>query len=131
MSDALITTAGRHDVATTVELLTAAIQRRALILFATIDHAAGAREAGLDLPDEVVVIFGNPAGGTPVMQADPRAGIDLPLRILIWSQDGQTQLAFRDPQSLADNFTLNEQTAVLAKLRGVLEQLVAEVARSR
>ncbi|MGC5171639.1 DUF302 domain-containing protein [Microbacterium sp. DT81.1] len=49
-----------------------------------IDHADAARDAGLALPDEVVAIFGNPALGTKLMQHNARAGIDLPLRILIW-----------------------------------------------
>jgi uncharacterized protein (DUF302 family) len=61
------------------------------------DHAAGARTVGLELPDEVVLVFGSPTAGTPLMQADPRAGIDLPLRILVWSDDGGTRVAFRDP----------------------------------
>jgi uncharacterized protein (DUF302 family) len=126
---ALITAPGRHDVPTTVELLSAALRQRAITLFATIDHGAGAREAGLDLPDEVVLIFGNPAAGTPVLRADPRAGLDLPLRILVWSRNGETQVTFRDPQALAGDFSLDAQAGVLAQLRGVLHHLVAEVTR--
>ena len=69
-----------HDVL--ARLLTQ-LERRGVRLFAVIDHADAAREAGLALPDEVVVIFGNPALGTKLMQHNARAGIDLPLRILI------------------------------------------------
>jgi uncharacterized protein (DUF302 family) len=127
MSRALITVPGRHDVATTVRLLSAALQQRKITLFATIDHGAGAREAGLPLSDEVVLVLGNPAAGTPLMQADPRAGIDLPLRILVWSQDGETRIAFRDPRSMADDFALADRLDTLAKLRAVLDGLVAEV----
>lgn len=129
MSRALVTAAGGHDVAATVELLIAALQRRKITLFATIDHAAGARQAGLDLPDEVVLLFGNPSAGSPVMQADPRAGIDLPLRILVWSQHGETQIAFRDPHAMADDFALDGQAGALAELRGVLDHLVGEATR--
>ena len=128
MSAELVTARCRYDVATTVKLLTTALQRRNITLFATIYHAAGARAAGLQLPDEVVVIFGNPAAGTPLMQADPRAGIDLPLRILVWFQDGQTWVAFRDPHTMAGDFSLTGRTDNIDKLRGVLDGLVAEVA---
>ncbi|WP_250032412.1 DUF302 domain-containing protein [Paractinoplanes maris] len=128
MSVALITARSRSDVATTVQLLQEALHRRGITVFATIDHAAGARSAGLELPDEVVLVFGNPAAGTPVMQADPRAGIDLPLRLLVWSEDGGTRVAFRDPLSLAEDFSLAAQTQTLQKLRSVLDALVAEVA---
>jgi uncharacterized protein (DUF302 family) len=53
------------------------------MLFARIDHAAGARAVGLALGDEVVLVFGNPQAGTPLMQADPLVGLDLPLRVLV------------------------------------------------
>ena len=127
MSVPLVTTESRFDVATTVKLLTAALQRRGITLFATIDHGAGARGVGLELSDEVVPVFGNPAAGTPLMQADPRAGLDLPLRILVWSQDGATQVAFRDPRAMTDDFALAGRAETLDKLRGVLDSLVAGV----
>ena len=127
MSSALIVAKTRHDVGTAVRLLTTALQRRGITLFATIDHGAGARAAGLPLSDEVVLVFGNPVAGTPLMQADPRTGIDLPLRILIWSENGETSVAFRDPHALAGEFSLAGCTNTLDKLRAVLDGLVAEV----
>jgi uncharacterized protein (DUF302 family) len=123
----LITAHSGFDVATTVQHLTTALQRRGITLFATIDHAAGARSVGLELPDEVVLVFGSPAAGTPLMQADPRAGIDLPLRILVWSDDDGTRVAFRDPRVMIEDFQLAGQAETLARLRGVLDALVAEV----
>ena len=73
----------------TLTRLLDAIARRGLSVFAQIDHAAAAREVGMDLSDEVVVVFGNPRAGTPLMQTDPRIGIELPLRMLVWDQGGQ------------------------------------------
>ncbi len=122
----LIGTSSPHDVGTTVDRVSAALARRGIALFATVDHAAGARAAGLALDDEVVMIFGNPAVGTALMQSDPRAGIDLPLRLLVWAQDGVTRVAFRDPHELAADHDLAGQTEVLDALRRVLDGLVAE-----
>ena len=127
MALALVTAVAPHDVATTVTLLTSALRRRDITLFATIDHAEGARRAGLELDDEVVMIFGNPLAGTALMQADPRAGLDLPLRILVWAQAGETRLAFHDPHALADDYALAGREDTLGKLRAVLDGLVAEV----
>ncbi len=59
----------RKGYVETVEALVAAIERRGLTLFARIDHTAAAREVGLELADEEVVLFGNPRGGTPLMQS--------------------------------------------------------------
>jgi uncharacterized protein (DUF302 family) len=123
---ALVVTRSPHDVAGTVERLVAGLDRRGIEVFARIDHAGGARAAGLELADEVLLVFGNPAVGTALMQADPAAGIDLPLRVLVWSADGATGVGFRDPHELAADFRLAGQEGVLGRLRGLLDQLVAE-----
>ena len=131
MSDQLQVSEVPGDVASVVDRLTAGLRDRGVEVFATIDHAAGARAAGLDLPDEVLLVFGNPAVGTALMQADPRSGVDLPLRMLVWSQDGATRLAYQDPAVLADRYEVGSEQATLGRLRGLLEQLVAEAGRSR
>ena len=60
-----------------------------------------------------------------MLQADPRAGIDLPLRILVWSAAGTTRVAYRDPRELAERFELSAATETLTRLNELLEQLVA------
>jgi uncharacterized protein (DUF302 family) len=127
MASALVTARSPRDVPTTVRLLTDSLRRRGVTLFAVIDHGAGARDAGLPLADEVVLVFGNPAVGTALMQADPRAGLDLPLRILVWAEDGGTSVAYRDPRDMAGEFALAAQAGVLHALRTLLDQLVGEL----
>lgn len=79
----------------TLERLTAAIMQAGLILFNRIDHQAGAREAGLDMPPTIVLSYGHPKGGTPIMLAAPLAALDLPLRVLVRVRDdGKTGIAF-------------------------------------
>ncbi|WP_222269721.1 DUF302 domain-containing protein [Modestobacter marinus] len=127
MTDELIVSESAQGVASTVERLAAALRTRGVTLFATIDHAAGARAAGLQLDDEVLLVFGDPAVGTALMVADPRAGMDLPLRMLFWSRDGVTRVGYPDPHTLADRYRLGGELATLEKLRGLLEQLTTEV----
>lgn len=81
--------------ALTLDRLTAAIEGAGLKVFARIDHAAGAKEVGLTLPPTVVLLYGSPKGGTPLMLAAPAAALDLPLRVLVREgADGGTQVSF-------------------------------------
>jgi uncharacterized protein (DUF302 family) len=99
-------------------------------MFAKIDHAAGAAEAGLELDDEVVVLLGSPRAGTPLMQADRRVGIDLPLRVLIWQDEDQVLLGYLDPHRLADAYELAGHESTLDQMAALLETLVAEASRT-
>ena len=92
----MITTVSRSSFDKTVERLRAAIGARGLTVFAEFDHAAAAAEAELELDGELVVVFGNPRAGTPLMQDDPRIGIELPLKILVWESDGVVSLGEED-----------------------------------
>ena len=128
MSASLVQIVAAGDVRAAVERVTLPLHDGGVPGPAFIEHGAGARAAGLSLPDEVVIVFGNPAVGTPVMQADPRAGIDLPLRILVWSAAGTTRVAYRDPRRLAGHFRLGPATETLARLSELMEQLARAAA---
>ncbi len=81
--------------APTLDRLVEAIQAAGLTVFARIDHAAGARGAGLAMPPTTVLLYGNPKGGTPLMLAAPLAALDLPLRVLVREAgDGRTLVSF-------------------------------------
>jgi uncharacterized protein (DUF302 family) len=69
------------------------------------------------------VLFGNPRGGTPLMQRDARVGIELPLRILVWRAGEDVLLAYRDPRELGGDYELEDLQDALAQLAGLLEAL--------
>jgi uncharacterized protein (DUF302 family) len=110
----------------TTRSLLAAIERRGLTVFARIDHAAAAREAGLELADEEVVLFGSPRAGTPLMASDREIGIELPLRILVWRDGSDVLLAYSDPRDLADEYDVAEHRSTLEQMAKLLEQLTSE-----
>jgi uncharacterized protein (DUF302 family) len=114
------------DFSQTTTRLIQIIQRRGLRLFARIDHAAAAHDVGLELPGEEVLIFGNPKAGTSLMQQDPRIGIELPLRILVWVQNRQTMIGYHDPRGLALDYDTAHQEQALAQMARLLEELVSE-----
>jgi uncharacterized protein (DUF302 family) len=98
----LITLPSVHDAATTLDRLTTVLEAKGVTIFARIDHAAGASGAGLSLRPTTLVIFGNASAGTPLMQTTQTAGIDLPLKALVWqSVDGTTHLTYNDPAWIA------------------------------
>lgn len=122
----LVTATSPHDVHATTDRAAAAIERRGITVFARIDHGAGARAAGLELGDEQLLVFGDPKAGTVLMQADPRIGYELPLRLLIWDADGRTMIGYRQPDQMAAAYAIAPGAAVLGSMRELLEALVAE-----
>jgi uncharacterized protein (DUF302 family) len=112
----------------TVGRLSEAIERRGLRVFAQIDHAAAARESGLNLADEEVLMFGNPRAGTPLMQSDPRIGIELPLRILVWADAEGVLLGYRDPRELAADYDVAQDESTLEQMATLLAELSGEAA---
>jgi uncharacterized protein (DUF302 family) len=122
----VIVTQSGSDYATTVARLIAAIEQRGLTVFARVDHAAGARAAGLELADEEVIAFGNPRAGTALMQADPRIGVELPLRILVWAGADGVELGYDDPRDLAVRYRVEEHMQTLDQMAVLLAKLAAE-----
>jgi uncharacterized protein (DUF302 family) len=121
----LTTKMSPRSVAETVARLESLAQEKALQVFAVIDHSGEAKKVGLELRETKVVIFGSPQSGTPVMAATPLAALDLPLKVLIWSDDGQTKVTYTAPTALAARYGLSEELAVrLAGIDGLTDGLV-------
>src|SRR5262252_2566099 len=98
----LTTILSRFDPKETIDRLETELRSQGMNIFARIDHAAGAREAGLELRPTEVIIFGNARGGTPLMQSAQTAGIDLPLKALVWQDThGKTWLSYNNPAWIA------------------------------
>jgi uncharacterized protein (DUF302 family) len=101
-ADGLITVTSPHTAAQTMTRLEALVKERGLNVFARVDHAAGAAKVGKTLRPTELLIFGNPQGGTPLMECAQTAGIDLPLKALVWQDEaGKVMLSYNDPEYLA------------------------------
>jgi uncharacterized protein (DUF302 family) len=91
----------------TVDHLVETIEKVGMNVFARIDHAAGAKDVGMNLPASVVLIYGHARGGTPVMQAAPAAALDLPLRVLIrQTNGGETVIAFHPARRMLARYAI-------------------------
>ena len=127
--DGLITLSSRYPARDTMDRLLAAIAKRNMTGFARIDHAAGDVSAGLSLRPTEVVIFGNPKGGTALMQDRQSAGIDLPLKALAWQDaDGKVWLSYNDPTWIAQRHGLGAASAgAVEAMAKALAAIAAEV----
>ncbi len=113
-------------MANTVARLLELLDAKGLTLFAVIDQRAAAQAAGLDMPETTLVVFGNPKAGTPVMVAAPLAALDLPLKLLVWADDGATRVSYVDPAVIAARYDLTpEQAAAFAPINALSDALVA------
>jgi uncharacterized protein (DUF302 family) len=123
----IVTKPSVGTVEETVSRLRDVIAAKGLKLFAVIDHSGEARANGLALRDTKVVVFGSPVAGTPVMQARPLAALDLPLKVLVWDDDGQTQLSYAPPAELAGRYDFDDDLAGrLAGIETVIDAALAQ-----
>jgi uncharacterized protein (DUF302 family) len=114
--------------AETAERLVAAATSRGMSVMARVDHAAAAETVGLKLGPTEVLMIGNPVAGTPLMQARQTAGIDLPLKALVWQEEtGQTFVAYNDPQWIAARHGLTAES-VIGRMTTVLAAIAREAA---
>jgi uncharacterized protein (DUF302 family) len=122
----IVTKLSPLPVAGTVAKLTGLISAKGIKLFVVIDQSAEARQAGLSLRETTLVIFGSPAAGTPVMAASPLAALDLPLKVLVWDDDGQTKVSYYSPDALAARYHLGADLAGnLAAVNALTDALTA------
>ena len=120
-ADGLVTLASPYGSRETMDRLEAELTAKGVRVFARIDHAAGAAEAGLSLRPTEVLIFGNAKAGTPLMQSVQSIGIDLPLRALVWQDAaGATWLSYNDPAWLAARHGVPADMAVLGNMSALL-----------
>ena len=116
-----------HSVAATIDRLEDILKQRGILVFARIDFSGDAGRAGLSMPPEQMLIFGNPKAGTPLMVAVPAIGLDLPMRVLVWEDaDGKVWAAYKDPNYLVRHYGVSANLAAnLAAVVPIIERAAA------
>ncbi|MGB3553883.1 MAG: DUF302 domain-containing protein [Jannaschia sp.] len=116
-----------RPVAETMDALVAAVEGAGATVFARIDHAEGARAVEMELAEAQLLVFGNPRLGTPAMQDDIRAGLMLPLRVLVYAdEEGETQVFWQEPEEMFDDLRIDDDSEYVEKMEGALEALTAK-----
>jgi uncharacterized protein (DUF302 family) len=128
LRDDLRTLHSEASIEQVVDRLHELILERGLTLFAEIDHGHNARDAGLDMPETRVLIFGNAKAGTALMLASPDIALELPLRILVREEaDGKTAIVYIDPERLAAAFGVDALAPAIAGLSTIATAAAATV----
>lgn len=125
-ADGLTRVASPHDARTTLDRFENIVKQKGLTVFARLDHAAGAAKVGQTLRATELLIFGNPQGGTPLMRCAQTAGIDLPLKALVWQDEaGMTWIGYNDPAYLASRHQAGDCGPVVQNLTKALAAFAA------
>ena len=125
----MITKRSSSDFRSTVERFAAVLKNKGITEFARIDHSSLATKDGLVLRNTLVFVFGNPKLGTPLMQSNQQAGIDLPLKVLVWDDEkGQTWMGYYAPQEIAARHAISDRATIIDKMAGVLDGLTSAAA---
>lgn len=125
--DGIVSVPSKYSVPETLDRLEASLRAKGIRVFARVDHSGEAEKAGLTMPPTQLLIFGNPAAGTPVMLAAPTSAIDLPLKAVAWHDgEGKVWLSYNDPQYLQRRFGLSDaDVKTIAAVGNLLEPAVA------
>ncbi len=112
-----------HSVQETMDRLEAAVAGAGATVFARIDHQAGAASVDVALPPSTVLIFGSPKIGAPIVLDGITMGLDLPLRVLAYSEGDKVWMVYHDPGDVAALHGIGPDHPVLARMRGALTKL--------
>jgi len=122
--DGIVSIASNHSVSDTIDRLESLVKAKGMTIFARIDFSGDAARNGLAMRPEQMLIFGNPKAGTPLMQAEPAVGLDLPLKALVWEDEqGATWIGYNTPDYIVQRHGLPAaMSGNLAGAIGLLEQ---------
>lgn len=126
---ALVKLASPHSVAKTVDNLASAVEKAGAKVFARVNHGKGGASVGMDIPDNELLIFGNPKLGTPILRDAAAAGLDLPIRVVVVETEKGTMIIYRKPAALAKMHGLPMDHPSIMKMTGALKKLTTKAAQ--
>ncbi|MFV0422594.1 DUF302 domain-containing protein [Oleidesulfovibrio sp.] len=103
-----------------------ALSDRDLSVFATFDHKQNAQDSDLTMPESKVIVFGNPAAGTPLMLQAPTLALDLPLKVLIRETELGCEVVYTHPSALAERHGLAPETEGIVMMGKLLADLAKQ-----
>ena len=122
-SNATVVVQSHSNYADTIDKLTSAIKNAGATVFASIDQAAAAKSVGLDLRPTTLIVWGNPKGGTGLMQAFPLTALDLPMKFVVWDDNGKVNIAYTRASAIGARYDVTGMDVPIAAMDKGLETL--------
>ena len=117
----------KYNAELTVNKISALIEnKKGFSVFTVINHQKNAQKAGMQLPFESVIVFGNPHAGTKLIQMDALIGYELPMRIMVYEKDNKVMVVYKKPKYLAESYMV-EDSPVLPKMKKVMNYFTSTV----
>ncbi|MFY0614692.1 MAG: DUF302 domain-containing protein [Hyphomicrobiaceae bacterium] len=131
-SDQFKTIESKYSVKESLDRLSAILTKKGIRVMARVDHAAGAKAAGLELAPTELLIFGNPKLGTPLMQSNRLIGLDLPMKVLAWQdKDGKVRVSYTTPATLQARHNVTGRDKIFATMTKALGGLTGAAAGAK
>lgn len=128
-SSGIVENRSDFGMAETIERIERDIEAKGIKLFSVIDQAALAKDAGIDIKPSTLIVFGNPPLGTQFLSANPLSGLDWPVRLLVYQDDGgQVRTAYTDFQWIARRHGIKSRNAQFKMAASVIKSIVASTA---
>lgn len=108
------------------------IAAKGILFFQEIDQSALAAKAGIDLRRSTLLVFGNPPLGTQFITANPDAGLDWPVRLLLTQDDkGAVWAVYTDFNWIAQRHKITNRTEQFAMANKVVGSITSTIADPR
>ncbi|WP_205479486.1 DUF302 domain-containing protein [Sphingomonas arenae] len=126
----VLRTSSAHSVDETVSRIKTAVEAKGIRFFTAIDHQQLGASANLPIRKSVLVMFGNPPLGVQFIQANPYAGLDWPVRMLVREgADGRTEIAWTDFAAIGQRYGITGKDAQLKMASEVAATVADEAGR--
>ena len=113
-----------YNVNDAIEIIKKFLTDNRINIFGIIDHRKNAIDAGMDMNDETLVMFGSPAVGTGIMIESPEIGIELPTKILLYSINDKTYAVYKNIKDLEQEYGITKNKESLEKLNGLINKII-------
>jgi uncharacterized protein (DUF302 family) len=127
-SNGVVKVKSGYSVEETVARIKSDVAEKGIKLFDVIDQAKLAKDAGVDLKPSTLIVFGNPPLGTQFITARPEAGLDWPVRLLVYQdKNGQVWTAYSDFNWIAHRHGIKNRGPQFKMASEVISSIISSV----